>query len=66
MANRTFTMTLADFDMNTAASVAGSDAGSAGAGVVIVDVAESADRTEVVLALNALAALIGGGQEAIN
>jgi len=66
MANRTFTLTLADFDMNAAASVAGSDAGSAGAGVVIVDVAESADRTEVVLALNALAALIGGGQEALN
>jgi hypothetical protein len=66
MANRTFTMTLADFDMNTAASVAGSDAGSASAGEVIVDVAESASRDQVVYALQALAALIGGGQEAIN
>jgi|SaaInl7_120m_RNA_FD_contig_21_635615_length_240_multi_54_in_0_out_0_1 hypothetical protein len=66
MANRTFTLTLADFDMNTAASVAGSDAGSAGAGVIIVDVAESASRDQVVYALQALAALIGGGQEALN
>jgi hypothetical protein len=66
MANRTFTLTLADFDMNTAASVAGSDAGSAGAGVVIVDVAESANRDQVVIALKALADLIGGSQEAIN
>lgn len=66
MANRTFTLTLADFDMNTAASVAGSDAGSAGAGVVIVDVAESASRDQVVYALKALADLIGGGQEALN
>mgnify|MGYP003624857066 FL=1 len=66
MANRTFTLTVTDFDMNTAASVAGSDAGSAGAGVVIVDVAESADRSDVVNALHALADLIGGGQEALN
>jgi|TARA_R110000744_G_scaffold30654_2_gene72423 hypothetical protein len=66
MANRTFTLTLTDFDMNTAASVAGSDAGSAGAGVVIVDVAESANKADVVVALNALAALIGGDQEALN
>ncbi len=66
MANRTFTMTLADFDMNSSSSVAGSDAGSASAGEVIVDVAESADRDKVVYALNALAALIGGGQQAIN
>jgi hypothetical protein len=66
MANRTFTLTLADFDMNTAASVAGSDAGSASAGEVIVDVAESANRDQVVIALKALADLIGGSQEAIN
>jgi|TARA_R110000787_G_scaffold160287_5_gene273996 hypothetical protein len=66
MANRTFTLTLADFDMNTAASVAGTNAGSAGAGVVIVDVAESASRDQVVFALKSLADLIGGGQEALN
>jgi hypothetical protein len=66
MANRTFTLTLADFDMNTAASVAGSDAGSAGAGVIIVDVAESASRDQVVFALQSLVDLIGGGQEALN
>jgi hypothetical protein len=66
MANRTFTLTLADFDMNTAGSVAGSNAGSAGAGVIIVDVAESASRDRVVFALKALADLIGGGQEALN
>ncbi len=66
MANRQFTLTIADFDMNTAASVAGADAGSASAGEVIVDVAESASRAEVVVALHALADLIGGGQEAIN
>jgi len=66
MANRTFTLTLADFDMNTAASVAGSDAGSASAGEVIVDVAENANRDQVVIALKALADLIGGSQEAIN
>lgn len=66
MANRTFTLTLADFDMNSATSVAGSDAGSASAGEVIIDVAESANRDQVVYALHALADLIGGGQEAIN
>ena len=66
MANRQFTLTLADFDMNTAASDAGADAGSASAGQVIVDVAESANRDQVVYTLQALAALIGGGQEAIN
>ena len=66
MANRQFTLTLADFDMNAAASVAGADAGSASAGAVIVDVAQSANRDQVVYALQALAALIGGGQEAIN
>ncbi|MDB4261323.1 hypothetical protein N9878_00510 [bacterium] len=66
MANRTFTLTLTDFDMNTAASVAGSDAGSASAGEVIVDVAESANKADVVVALKALADLIGGDQEALN
>jgi hypothetical protein len=66
MANRQFTLTLADFDMNTAASVAGADAGSASAGEVIVDVAEGANRDQVVYALKAMADLIGGGQEAIN
>jgi hypothetical protein len=66
MANRTFTMTLADFDMNSSSSIAGSDAGSASAGEVIVDVAESADRDKVVIALKALADKIGAAQEAIN
>ena len=66
MANRTFVLTLADFDMNSSSSVAGSDAGSASAGTISVDVAESANRDQVVYALHALADLVGGAQEAIN
>lgn len=66
MANRTFVLTLADFDMNSSTSVAGSDAGSASAGTVSVDVAESADRQQVVMALHALADKIGASDEAIN
>lgn len=66
MANRTYTLTLADFDMNSASSVAGSDAGSASAGEVIVDIAESADRDRVVFTLHALADLIAANQVVIN
>tara|TARA_R110000803_G_scaffold27832_2_gene64769 strand:- start:917 stop:1117 length:201 start_codon:yes stop_codon:yes gene_type:complete len=66
MANRTYTLTLTDFDLNTAASVAGSNAGSAGAGVVIVDIAESADRSDVVQALKDLASLIAANQVILN
>lgn len=67
MANRTYTITLADFDMNDSTnSVAGSDAGSASAGEVIVDIAESADRDRVVFTLKALADLIAANQVVIN
>ena len=64
MANRTFTMNVVDFDMNT--SVVPTDAGSAAADVVIVDVAENADRDKVVIALHALADLISSNQQNIN
>ena len=66
MANRTYTLTIADFDLNSASSVAGSDAGSASAGEVIVDIAESADRDKVVQALKDLASLIAANQVVIN
>ena len=66
MANRTYTLTLADFDMNTAASVAGSDAGSAAAGTIVVDIAESADRASVVQALKDTADLIAANQIVLN
>lgn len=66
MANRTYTLTLADFDMNTAASVAGSDAGSASAGTIVVDIAESADRASVVQALKDTADLIAANQIVLN
>ena len=66
MANRTYTLTLADFDMNKAASVAGSDAGSAGAGTIIIDIAESADRASVVQALKDTADLIAANQVILN
>lgn len=66
MANRTYLMTLADFDINSTTSVAGSDAGSAAAGKVSVDIAESADRADVVQALKDLASLIAANQVVIN
>lgn len=66
MANRTYTLTLADFDMNSATSVAGSDAGSAAAGTVVVDIAESADRASVVQALKDTADLIAANQIVLN
>ena len=66
MANRTYTLTVADFDLNSAASVAGSDAGSAAAGTVVVDIAESADRAKVVQALHDLATLIAANQVVTN
>lgn len=66
MANRTYLMTLADFDMNSTTSVAGSDAGSASAGKVSVDIAESADRQGVAMVLRDLANLIESNQIVIN
>jgi hypothetical protein len=66
MANRTYTLTLADFDINSTTSVAGSDAGSAAAGKVSVDIAESAGRADVVQALKDLASLIAANQVVIN
>jgi hypothetical protein len=66
MANRTYLLTLADFDMNSTTSVAGSDAGSASAGTVSVDIAESADRAQVVQTLESLAHLIASNQIVIN
>jgi hypothetical protein len=66
MANRTYALTLADFDMNSSTSVAGSDAGSASAGTISVDIAEGADRDKVVISLHALADLIAGNQVVIN
>lgn len=66
MANRTYTLTLADFDMNSSSSVAGSDAGSASAGTVVIDIAESADRDKVVQALRDTADLIAANQVVIN
>jgi hypothetical protein len=66
MANRTYLMTLADFDMNSTTSVAGSDAGSAAAGKVSVDIAASADRQGVAMVLRDLANLIESNQIVIN
>jgi|DEB0MinimDraft_3_1074331.scaffolds.fasta_scaffold00386_4 hypothetical protein len=66
MANRTYVLTLADFDLNSSTSVAGSDAGSASAGTVSVDIAESADRQQVVQCLKDLADLIAANQVVIN
>jgi len=66
MADRTYVLTLADFDMNSATSVAGSDAGSADAGTVQVVIAESADRDRVCFTLKALADLIAANQVVIN
>lgn len=66
MANRTYLLTLADFDMNSSTSVAGSDAGSAAAGKVSVDIAESADRQSAAQALRDLATLIEANQVVIN
>ena len=63
MANRKYTLTLADFDIN---SVSGTDAGTAAAGTVVVDIAESAGKTDVVVSLRALADLIAADQEALN
>lgn len=66
MANRTYLLTLADFDINSTTSVSGSDAGSAAAGKVSVDIAESADRDKVVQSLKDLASLIAANQVVIN
>lgn len=66
MANRTYTLTLADFDMNSTTSVSGADSGSASAGTVAVDIAESADRQQVVQCLHDLADLIAANQVVIN
>lgn len=66
MANRTYLMTLADFDMNSTTSVAGSNAGSAAAGKVSVDIAENADRQGVAMVLRDLANLIESNQIVIN
>lgn len=66
MANRTYLLTLADFDINSTTSVAGSDAGSAAAGKVSVDIAESADRESVSRCLKDLADLIAANQVVIN
>jgi len=66
VANRTYTLTLADFDINSSTSAAGSDAGSAAAGTIVVDIAESADRQQVVQCLHDLADLIAANQIVIN
>lgn len=66
MANRTYLLTLADFDMNSTTSVSGSDAGSAAAGKVSVDIAESADRQGTAQALRDLASLIEANQVVLN
>lgn len=66
MADRTYVLTLADFDMNSTTSVAGSDAGSATTGTVEVVIAESADRESVSRCLRDLADLISANQVVIN
>lgn len=66
MANRTYTLTLADFDINSSTSVSGADSGSASAGTVAVDIAESADRQQTVQCLRDLADLIAANQVVIN
>jgi hypothetical protein len=66
MANRTYTLTIADFDLNSSTSASGADSGSAAAGTVVVDIAESADRQGVVQVLHDLADLIAANQVVIN
>lgn len=66
MANRTYTLTITDFDMNSSTSVSGADSGSASAGTVVVDIAESAKKSEVVQALNSLVDLISSDQVVLN
>ena len=66
MANRKYVLTLADFDMNSSTSVSGSDAGTAAAGTVVIDIAESADRQQVVQCMKDLADLIAANQVVIN
>ena len=66
MANRKYILTLADFGMNSSTSVAGSDAGTASAGTIVVDIAEGATRDQVVQTLESLSHLIASNQVVVN